>query len=784
MALPDHGGMTMRSKWIFATLVFAAVPAAPAPAAEPLVEQVRVGIEKGIRFLRNEERGRGNWEHTIGATGKPGGYSCLAVLALLNSGVKADDPIIQRALKYLRGLDAEYTYVVGLQTMVFAEVGDARDGPLIQRNVDWLIEQRKSRGKELRGWGYSATYGGADFSNSQYALLGLHAGRQAGARIDRVIWEEIERFYTTKQDDDGGWVYSFDYGNRGPVLTMTVAGLCSLHIVGLELNAARRQIPFSGIDPKCGIYDENKAIAKALEWLAAPAANGTRFSFRDQNFFYNAYGIERAGRLSGQRFLAGHDWYREGCEAIVGRQQEDGSWTGSGHGEHAPVVSTSFALLFLSKGRTPILISKFAYGPDEGWNNKHNDCRYLAEYASKELFHKQPLAWQTYDARRLELANKDAFLTEVGNLLQSPILYMNGHQAPRLTDMQKRLLMQYIDEGGFLFAEACCGRTEFAEGFRKLMADLFPDSPLKPLGPAHPIWTAHTPVPPDFTPLEGIEKGCKTIVIFSPQPLSAWWETNDRGTPPKRGLRAFQLAGNVIAYATGLEMPKPRLTEAKVFDNREDKRITRGFLKAAQIRHDGDWQPAPHAMTNLMRYLRGEFKLDVALQTEELRLSSPEVFQFKFLYMHGRRRFTFTNDELENLRANLKTGGLLLADACCGRPEFDEAFRAFAKQLFPEAKLEAIPTTDPLLGAEINGAPITTVRVRKERPDGKGPETEYRDAPPYLEGIRVNGRWVVVYSKYDLGCALENHQSSDCLGHDKASALKLAGAAVLYELKK
>jgi hypothetical protein len=43
---------------------------------------------------------------------------------------------------------------------------------------------------------------------------------------------------------------------------------------------------------------------------------------------------------------------------------------------------------------------------------------------------------------------------------------------------------------------------------------------------------------------------------------------------------------------------------------------------------------------------------------------------------------------------------------------------------------------------------------------------------------------VVIYSKYDLGCALENHQSSDCLGHDKASALKLAAAAVLYELKK
>src|SRR5262245_48623813 len=110
MAMPKSGEENMRRTWIVAVAAWA-LSAGGAPAGEPLVEQVRVAIEKGIRFLRNEERGRGNWEHTIGATGKPGGYSCLAVLALLNSGVKADDPIIQRALKYLRNLEPEYTYV-------------------------------------------------------------------------------------------------------------------------------------------------------------------------------------------------------------------------------------------------------------------------------------------------------------------------------------------------------------------------------------------------------------------------------------------------------------------------------------------------------------------------------------------------------------------------------------------------------------------------------------------------------------------------------------------------
>ena len=56
--------------------------------------------------------------------------------------------------------------------------------------------------------------------------------------------------------------------------------------------------------------------------------------------------------------------------------------------------------------------------------------------------------------------------------------------------------------------------------------------------------------------------------------------------------------------------------------------------------------------------------------------------------------------------------------------------------------------------------------------------------PPALEGIKVEGRWVVIYSKYDLGCALEGHKSSDCLGHTRDSALQIATAAVLYSLKR
>ena len=68
--------------------------------------------------------------------------------------------------------------------------------------------------------------------------------------------------------------------------------------------------------------------------------------------------------------------------------------------------------------------------------------------------------------------------------------------------------------------------------------------------------------------------------------------------------------------------------------------------------------------------------------------------------------------------------------------------------------------------------------------DGSGPETEMRNYAAHLEGIKVDGRWVVVYSKYDIGCAIEGHKSADCLGYDKDSALKIASAVVLYSLRR
>lgn len=770
---------------VVAVALMAALPARAAP-PKPLVDQVREAIDRAVQYVRDQEAGKGDWEHVHPGLnmGFPGGVTSLAMLALLNSGVPPEDPVIQRGLIYLRGLKPEKTYVVGLQTMVFQAAGEPADKGRIQRNAAWLLENRKLGDTgQLLGWGYGAgetRIRGPDNSNTQYALLGLHEARLGGAKIDAEAWRLIRDYYVRTQSTGGGWGY---HSGDGGVLTaasftMSVAGLCGLLIAGMDLNDGRETIRPDGTASNCGVYEENQPVARALAFV------GARFILDDRHApFYNLYGLERAGRLTGQRFLGSHDWYREGCEFLIRTQSPEGFWKGHQLDDET-LVATSFALLFLSKGRTPVVISKLVHEPGEDWNNDHNDARNLADFASRELFKRQPLAWQVFDAKRGFIENtRDELMGLVGDLLQSPVAYLNGHRAPRFTHAEEDLLKEYVDQGGFILAEACCGRPEFDRGFRALMARLFPDTPLRPLDASHNIWHVHFGVPPGSFGLEGIQRGCKTVVVYSPQDMSCQWESNQ--TSSGRAQLAFRLGANIIAYATGMEPPKPRLTAAQVIrDDTETRTVPRGYLKVAQLRHEGDWQPAPKAMPNLMHHLQDNLRQQVALKPELLSPGQDAVLDFKFLYMHGRNAFDLGHDAkaLANVRANLQTGGLLLADACCGKQPFDSSFRAFIAQVFPDKKLERIPLTDDLFSKELNRAPLTAVRCRRE-PAGGG-DGGYREVEPYLEGIRLNNRWVVIYSKYDLGCALQRHQSPDCLGHDYDSAVRIGTAAVLYALNR
>src|SRR5437016_461074 len=86
--------------------------------------QVIAAIDHGVAFLKREQLPRGNWAEF-------GQYDCgvtsLCTLSLLNSGLTVDDPSVQKAVAYLRGVELDKTYSVSLQTMVLCAAEPKRD---------------------------------------------------------------------------------------------------------------------------------------------------------------------------------------------------------------------------------------------------------------------------------------------------------------------------------------------------------------------------------------------------------------------------------------------------------------------------------------------------------------------------------------------------------------------------------------------------------------------------------------------------------------------------------
>jgi len=187
-----------------------------------------------------------------------------------------------------------------------------------------------------------------------------------------------------------------------------------------------------------------------------------------------------------------------------------GYWRGGGP-ESDAVLTTSFALLFLAKGRAPVLVNKLRHGPGGDWNNDHDDISNLVGVVSRDWKHL--LTWQAVDPES----------ASVEDLLQAPIAYFNGHEAPLFSAAGRARLREFVEQGGVIVAEACCGRQAFDAGVRSLMAQVFPEPEMElhPLAEDHAIWRAKYRLDPDSHPLWGIEHGCRTVVIYSPDDLRA-----------------------------------------------------------------------------------------------------------------------------------------------------------------------------------------------------------------------------------------------------------------------
>ena len=751
-----------RCCWI--GLIVLALMSGPGPARGAVTsEQVERAIRDGMRFLKAQQRPDGSWPE-VEERSKTGTTS-LVTLALLTAGERPDSPAIRASLDYLRNFGPQQlrnTYAISLQTMVFAAADPDRDRLRLLANVEWL-EGAQIKLDERMVWPGTWTYSDAkiqagDNSNTQYALLGLNAANEVGVAVNPNTWTLSRAYFERAQNRDGGWAYTPRH--KESTGSMTCAGIASLIITGSKRYEGLEFLQGESIH-NCGKGGANRNLQAGIDWLANHFQVGQNFGHGQVWKYYYLYALERAGRLSGVRFFGRNDWYREGAEELVHDQNPlSGFWRGAN--QESELIATSFALLFLAKGRAPVLINKLRHLPISDWNNDPDDIRNIVGVVTRDW--KSLLTWQVVDPTN----------ASVQDLLQAPIVFFNGHRTPEFDGAARLNIREYIEQGGFLFADACCGDREFDQGFRRLMKEIFPEEEfqLRPLSPEHPVWRARHLLSPEVHPLWGIEHGCRTVVIYSPTDLSCYWNQLEHSPANPAVIRSTKVGQNVIDYATGREMPADKLVVRETHNVKMDS-PKRGALRIAKLKHAGDWNIAPQAIPNLMDALRKPpFSFDVVLTQKDLFASDPNLIYYPLIYIHGRGTISFPGEDLEALRRHLEPGGgTLFADAACGSPAFDASFRRFVAELVPDSRLEPIPQKDELYTTKV-GFDLSDSQYTKAAGGGKG--------FPQLEGVKINGHWAIIYSKFDIGCALERHTGIDCKGYTYESAVKIAGNIVIY----
>jgi len=749
-------------------------------AADLSSTEVRASIKRGVDFLISKQRVDGSWS---GHPGQPGGLTALCTLALLNAGEGPASPAVSKALKYLRGIESDAVYAVAMQTMVFCAADPARDRLLIRRNAQWLVNSQELTGVGGGGWGYGKRGGRVDNSNSQFAMLALHEAERIGVEIDKQVWERCLKYWQSTQHANGSWSYVPGEVDQ-PTGSMTCAGAASLIIATGKIHRGAARVQGDDIIC-CGAISEDDHLARALTWL------GNKFTVernpgRPEFLLYYLYGIERVGRLSSKRYLGKHDWYREGTAQLLRLQNSlSGFWRGRGVIESNPLVATSFAVLFLSKGLRPTVFAKAKYTGEElgsqSWDHHPEGLHRMTQRLEKRW--KRDLTWQTVDIRS----------ASVNQLLQAPIIMFSGRESLVLTDEQVQNMRTYVDQGGFILAEAACEGAGFDRDFRKLMERMFPESRLRLLGPDHPIWFAEQQVDPDHIKhVYGIDACCRTSVVYVPSDLSCLWQLarDDRPTDYSPAAKAkienaLRLGTNIAAYATNREL-KDKLDRPHVTLSRKAEELRRGTLYVPKINHAGGADDAPNALGNLLQVLRKEVQLRVEQESELASVADSALLDHPISFMHGRRSFRFSPRQRRSLKKYLESGGLLFADSICASDEFSSSFRSEISAIFPEATLTRIPVGHPMFTSKFKGFNLASVTLRDPRSrKTEGPLTaQLTKTTPLLEGLEIDGRLAVIFSPYDLSCALENTASLQCKSYARGDAAKIGVNVILFALQQ
>lgn len=308
------------------TLALAARSQDP-PATPPLALRTNRALARGIAWLRTQQKPDGTFPGH--ETDHPGGITAFAGYTLLKSGVSRTDPTLWSALRAIENVEFKTTYSAAVDLMLLEALNDAkRTAANARAPFDALLA-----GQTLGVWGYPKDP--IDMSNTQFALLGLRAGKQLGFEVPEKALERCASALTRWQDPAGGFEYHNDSEPTAGMTAATLAGFAVIAQLGKGLGSVESALSKRKNEIRAGeVWLEER-------WMPDKNAYGAR-AWTPTFHYAHLWAVERWCGLTGRTKLADHDWYREGAEYLVADQRADGGW-GRNIEEHC------FAMLFLRR---------------------------------------------------------------------------------------------------------------------------------------------------------------------------------------------------------------------------------------------------------------------------------------------------------------------------------------------------------------------------------------------------------------------------------------------------
>ena len=370
---------------------------------------------------------------------------------------------------------------------------------------------------------------------------------------------------------------------------------------------------------------------------------------------------------------------------------------------------------------------------------------------------------------------------------KNPILYRTGHFHFSLTPDERAKLRQYLLSGGMIIFNPGMGSKPFFDSARDEMSKTFPELQVQRLSPDHPILHSYYDLDrvgyrkgvrqagykSDEPWLEGITINCRTVAIVSRWAMEIGWDPVEDDTLMGYSIEsAQQIGGNLLSYATAQRAWSKQASQAMSFEDKESSTVGKMFI--AQVIYSGEWKTRHAGLKVLLQQFNSKTDIPVKYAQRELKLSDPKIFDSPLLYMTGHEDFRLQPTEISKLRDYLNKGGLLFAEACCGRNAFDRAFRLELNKVLPGQPLRQISPGNIIFSMPNR---ITKLGVTPSLASQLGNKSTI---DPLLLGIEVDKHLAVLYSPYGMAGGWELAQNPYALGYEDSASISLGQNILMY----